>query len=260
MIARNIMIKPNTIHIFENLDTRLFTINQIRAASNLAVLAQIPFLPKRQSNESPERQSFHLLSTVILARRRNKSTRSVIITSANPNEGKSTIAANFVHSLAQLGLRVLLIDADMRLPTQHKIFCLPNDYGLSTLLTHSSTVDEVIRPIESSSLHIITSGPTPKDPVEMLYSDQMNILLQQLTERFDIVVIDTPALLGMADTTILAGLVDGVCLVVRQSYSKQESLKLACEQLRSTNARIVGLIINGLKPNNNYQYYKRRRK
>ncbi len=169
--------------------------------------------------------------------------------------------------MAQAGNNVLVIDADLRRPVQHKLFRLPQRGGLTTLLLEANldpnsdqTLKALRRVIQQTSvegLHILTSGPIPPNPSEMLGSAKMEVALQTLEEHYDYVIIDSPPVLAVTDATVLSRLSDSVLLVVDSSKSRGTQLSQAAEQLSASNAHIIGVVLNRLSPRSKgyYSYY-----
>ncbi|WP_353949002.1 CpsD/CapB family tyrosine-protein kinase [Sporolactobacillus sp. Y61] len=184
--------------------------------------------------------------------------KTIMFTSAGPGEGKSTTAANVATVMAQQGKRVLLIDADMRKPTMHYTFRLINTQGLTTLLTKRTTFDETIQKTEVENLFILTSGPIPPNPAELLSSVVMESFIKHALTLFDTVIIDTPPVLAVTDAQILANLCDGTVLVVRSGETEKEAALKAKDLLSKAKAKVLGVVLNGKpisKSDSHYYYY-----
>ncbi|NGM83586.1 CpsD/CapB family tyrosine-protein kinase [Paenibacillus sp. 7124] len=179
----------------------------------------------------------------------------IMVTSSGPEEGKSTVTANLAAAYAQADKKVVLIDADMRKPTGHRTFSLSNRYGLSSLLSQQANLDEVIQESEVPNLSIITSGPVPPNPAEMLASNRMTATLQELRQRFDIVLIDTPPLLAVTDAQIMASKSDGVIMVVSYGKVKRDIAIKAKAGLDRVGARMLGVVMNNVKRKASEGYY-----
>ncbi|NJJ41631.1 CpsD/CapB family tyrosine-protein kinase [Paenibacillus apii] len=179
----------------------------------------------------------------------------IMVTSSGPEEGKSTVTANLAAAYAQADKKVVLIDADMRKPTGHRTFSLSNRYGLSSLLSQQANLDEVIQESEVPNLSIITSGPVPPNPAEMLASNRMTATLQELRQRFDIVLIDTPPLLAVTDAQIMASKSDGVIMVVSYGKVKRDIAVKAKAGLDRVGARMLGVVMNNVKRKASEGYY-----
>ncbi|RYL93940.1 CpsD/CapB family tyrosine-protein kinase [Sporolactobacillus sp. THM19-2] len=184
--------------------------------------------------------------------------KTIMFTSAGPGEGKSTTAANVATVMAQQGKRVLLIDADMRKPTMHYTFRLINTQGLTTLLTKRTTFDETIQKTEVENLYVLTSGPIPPNPAELLSSVVMDSFIKHALTLFDTVIIDTPPVLAVTDAQILANLCDGTVLVVRSGETEKEAALKAKDLLSKAKAKVLGVVLNGKpisKSDSHYYYY-----
>ena len=179
----------------------------------------------------------------------------IVITSANPSEGKSTIAGNLALSLSKGDRRVILIDCDLRKPTLHKRFKLSNVTGLSDIILAKEK--SVIGQKYNENLTVITVGTIPPNPSEMLGSKYMSILIQNLKKLYDYVILDTPPIQLVTDAQILSAKADGTILVVRAEETKKSSVHNAIDLLRKVNANIIGIVLNGVdikESNNNYYY------
>jgi succinoglycan biosynthesis transport protein ExoP len=181
--------------------------------------------------------------------------QSLVVTSAVPGEGKSTIAANLALVMAQKGLRVVLVDADMRSPRQHRIFELPNTVGLSSVIVGQSTIEDAAHVHPDANLMILTSGPMPPNPAELLESSRARDLVQQLKASCDMVIFDSPPCTTMVDGSALASQVDGAILVVRAGHTPRAAVARACQVLRETGTRLLGTILNRVSAQTDQYYY-----
>lgn len=186
----------------------------------------------------------------------DKEIKSLVVTSSGPGEGKSTTAANLAVVFADSGKRVLLVDADLRKPTVALTFKLPNAEGLSSLLRNrSSQFTEYYQPSGVKNLWVLPSGPKPPNPSEMLGSQRMKELIEQLTKEFDLVIFDMPPVATVTDAQIIASETDGTLLVVRERVTKKQGVLKAKELLSMANANILGVIYNATKKSNESSYY-----
>lgn len=170
-----------------------------------------------------------------------------MVSSAGPGEGKSTTITNLAITYAQSERRVILIDADLRKPTAHHTFSISNRFGLSTVLSQQCSLEEAIQHSNVPGMDLITAGTIPPNPAEMLNSKKMTSLIDELRQKYDVILIDTPPLLAVTDAQIVAAKSDGVVLVVDQGRVKRDIAKKAVQNLQSVNARILGVVLNNVK-------------
>ena len=184
--------------------------------------------------------------------------RVLLVTSAQPTEGKSTTSFAIAGNFARIGRRVLLIDADLRRPSLHRRIGTDNKLGMTTLLTSSDPVETVIIPMPQTGLSVITSGPIPPSPSELIASHRMQVLIDELAEKFDLVIIDSPPVLGLADAPLMAPLADGVIMVVEADRGRRGTLKAALRRLRAMRPQILGAVLtkfDSRRSNYRYSYY-----
>lgn len=182
---------------------------------------------------------------------------TILVTSSLPGEGKSTTAANLAVVLAQMGRRVVIVDADLRRPIQHKIFEVANGQGLTTaILDNTVAIDNLLQKTKIAHLAILTSGPIPLNPAEYLDAPRLAQVLAALGQEADLMILDTPPTLSAADVSILAPLVDGCLLVVEVNKTRRAALVQTVARLQKVNANVLGTVINRLKPGraNDYHY------
>ncbi len=200
-------------------------------------------------------EAFRMLRTNLQFVGVDKPLKKIVITSSNPEEGKSVVAANLAISIASTGSKVLLIDADLRRPKVHKLFFLENYKGLSSLLAGDLKIDDVANETPVENLHIITSGPIPPNPAEILGSAKMNQFIEKASSVYDIIIFDSPPVNTVADASILSSIADGVILVIEAGVTAREAAILAKEQLEKINARILGVVLNKAKQSSEGYYY-----
>ena len=203
-------------------------------------------------------EQFRTLRTNINFSMPDHDLKSILFTSAAPGEGKSTASANTAVVFAQQGKKVLLIDADMRKPTTHYTFSRMNATGLSNLLTRQWKIEEVIQETDIEGLHLITSGPIPPNPAELLGSKTMDTLIDTLKENYDLLIFDAPPVLSVTDAQILSNKAEGTILVLNAGTTEKDSALKAKEALVSSQANILGTILNNFilqKDHYYYQYY-----
>lgn len=246
--------------VFDNLDTTLHSTRQIEGVTKLPAIGRIPGtkeplkIVQMDAAYQPELESFRRLRTNLFASDSECPQHVLMVTSAERGEGKSTIASNLAISIAQSGRRVVLVDCDMRLSKMHELFEQPNKRGLTDVLTGNTELENTLQDTSFSRLQLMTSGSVPPNPTELLGSPQMKALLKDLTEQFDVVLLDTPALLSVTDAAVLVPLVDKVILVVTRSRSRKDAIHAVRQQLRYVNARAVDVVVNRAEDGRTYRY------
>ena len=209
-------------------------------------------------------EAYRILRTNLQFKMVERSIRSIMVTSTQPMEGKSVTTANLAAVLAQSGKKVILVDADLRRPTQHKVFELSNSTGLTgALLERTANLSEFIREDVMDNLSVMSSGPLPPNPSELLGSKRMSDLIAQLQSQCDIVIFDTPPVMSVADASALAGQVDGVLLVVDSGHTRRKMARLSYEALAGVGANVLGVVLNRVAvrgKDSSYTYYYPQRK
>lgn len=182
---------------------------------------------------------------------------SIVITSASPGEGKSTTSANLAVVFAQEGKRVLIIDGDMRKPTMHHTFNVPNTRGLSSVLTRQAILKTAIKATKVENLDILPCGPIPPNPAELLGSNSMDALIAQLKEMYDLIIVDAPPILSVTDGQILANKCEGTILVINSGETQKEKAVKAKELITQSKSRLIGAILNNfvIPRNSDYLVY-----
>ena len=182
--------------------------------------------------------------------------RSILFTSTSPRDGKSTVASNLAVVMAQAGHRVVLVDADLRKPVMHQIFEVDNRQGLINCLLKEVETESVLHNGLVKNLYVMTSGPIPPNPAEILNSSRAQQVLKQLLDNYDYVFIDSPPVLAVTDASILSTLVDGVVLIINSATTRTDLAREATEQFKKANARVIGVVLNQVKmESNDYKYY-----
>lgn len=205
--------------------------------------------------KSPVSEAFRTLRTNIQFSNIDKNVKSIILTSSGPGEGKSTVISNLAITMAQMDKRVLLIDADLRKPRVNKIFGIANTDGLTTVLSEDINYEDVIAYTEIDGVHILTSGPIPPNPAEILGSNKMTDFLEKVKEDYDMVLIDAPPIGVVTDAAVLSTKCDGVLLVCAVGQAMVNAVVNAKELLLKVNANILGVIMNKI-PLSDGGYYK----
>ena len=268
--------------VLETFDNTVRTVEEISTVSTLPALGTIPLqlpetsLHKRALTISPEvepprmlplvtyerpkseaAEAYRALRTSILLSSFGAPPKVILVTSAMPQEGKTTISANSALVLAQRGSRVLLIDADLRRPGLQRLFGLGSrGGGLSTLISGSDKAEDVILPCpEVSNLWILPAGPIPPQPTELVGSNLMKDHIARWRNEFDHIVIDTPPCLSVTDAVLLSPEADRVILVARSGQTTRAALRRACDLLLQVNARVMGIVLNALNLHSTGGYY-----
>ncbi len=209
------------------------------------------------SSRSSVAEAYRVLRTSVLLSTAGSPPKIILVTSAQPGEGKTTTTVNTAISLAQLGSSVLVIDCDLRKPSTHKVFGVDNSEGLSTYLSRDVGIEDLIQPLPITNLSLLASGPIPPNPAELISSNRMRELLKSLAEKYDHILIDSPPLISVTDPVILSTMADGVILVVHGGRSTREVVRHARQELATANAKIFGVVLNNvdLKRDGYYDYY-----
>lgn len=205
--------------------------------------------------KSPVSEQYRTIRTNILFSAVDEDLRTLMITSTAPGEGKSTTAANIAVVFAQQGKKVLLVDADLRKPTIHYTFNTMNVYGLTSVLTKQFTLEEAIEDGGVENLYVLTSGPIPPNPAEMLSSKTFEKFLENVKEQFDLIIFDTPPILAVTDGQIIANKCDGTILVVSAGKTEKAAAQRAKELLVKAKGKLLGAILNNKKQDHTYYYY-----
>lgn len=206
---------------------------------------------------SPTSEAYRMLRTNLQFSEVDHPLQTLLVTSANPEEGKSLTAANVAVVLAQAGRHVTLVDADLRRPTQDTIFKLNNARGLTTILLDTAvTLADVVQNTPIENLKVMTSGPVPPNPSELLGSKRMGYLIEALQKQSDLIVFDSPPVLAVADASVLATRLDGVLLVVDAGHTRRPLARRAAEALQAVNAHLLGVMLNRVDAKaKGYGYY-----
>jgi polysaccharide biosynthesis transport protein len=274
--------------LVDRLSNVYYNTNELKKASKLPVLGIIPFnqeLPRIEQMGStqlgnlfqpnansaslwngkvkkfgtvPFLEAFRLLQTNLRLLNADRPLRSLVISSPNPQDGKSTAATYLAQAAASMGQKVLLVDAELRRPQLHYRLGLPNSKGLTDLLTSTADVSEFIQATTmNDNIQVLTAGSLPPDPVALLSSQRMQILMDQLHAQYDLVIYDTPPLAGLSDAHLIAARTDGILLVARISKTNRDAFQYVLDQLRLMPTHVLGLVVNASRkvPSNPYTSY-----
>jgi len=264
--------------LLDFLDDTIKTVDDVDRYINLPALALIPAVRNDKGRlrdgspaepgettalamvkdvRSPIAESYRHLRTSLLLSSAGTAPRTILVTSSQPSEGKTTTAINTAFMLAQTGAQVLIIDCDLRRPRLHAHFNISNARGLTNCLSgEASDFDSVIQTCEQlSNLKLLTSGPMPPNPAELLGSEEMRKLLVSLSEKFTHVIVDSPPAISFTDASILSTFVDGVILVVHGGRSSRAVVRRAKQQLLDVGAHIFGVVLNNVNIQKTQDYY-----
>jgi polysaccharide biosynthesis transport protein len=262
--ALGFMLSAATAYLLSYLDNTLKTPEEVKRQLGLPALAAVPdagdsdILVMLPGHHNAASEAYRLLRTNLQFAAVDRPLRTLVVTSSAPSEGKSVTTANLAMALAQGGQQVVVVDADLHRPTVHRIFGLPNNVGLtSALLNGHSEPEELLEATSDPRLRVLTSGPIPPNPTELVGSARMREVLSALVDIADIVLIDTPPVLILADAPVLAGVVDGMLLVVEAGGTRRDAALKSIETLKAVGARLVGVVLNRvpLKGGGSYYYY-----
>src|ERR1044072_6391684 len=264
--------------LLDFLDDRVKTLDDVDRYIHLPALAMIPAsrggarlkgLPQGNPGpgestalamiddvRAPTAESYRHLPTSLLLSSAGQPPKQIIVTSRHPCEGKTTTAINTAYMLAQTGAEVLIIDCDLRRPRLHAQFEVPNSKGLTTWLSGERVLDNLLQTCpRTPNLKILTSGPVPPNPAELIGSEEMRRLLGQLSERFAHIIIDSPPAISFTDASILSTMVDGVMLVVHGGRRSRAVVRRAKQQLLDVGAHIFGVVLNNVRMEQQDYYY-----
>jgi len=205
-------------------------------------------------------EAYRVVRTSMLLSAAGAPPKTILVTSGQASEGKTTTVVNTAISLAQLGASVLIIDCDLRRPSTHKLFAVDQTLGLSTYLSREVDIDRLIQKLPVPNLSLLPCGPIPPNPAELISSPKMHNLIRQMAERYDHILIDSPPLVNVTDSVILSSMVDGVILVVQGGKSTRAITQRARHELQTVGAKIFGVVLNNVdmrREGYDYYYYNR---
>lgn len=208
--------------------------------------------------KAPVSEAYRVLRTNVQFSGIDKKLKTIVVTSSEPMEGKTTTVVNLAISFAQMGSKVLLIDADFRKPKIHKVFFISNGEGLTNFLAAHDDYNKYIRQSSVQNLSILPSGTIPPNPSELLNSTSMKQFIETVQQEYDLILLDSPPVGSVTDACIISAYVDGTIIVVNSGKVTIQSLKRAVELLNKVNANIIGVVLNNVdrKSSGDYNYYQ----
>jgi capsular exopolysaccharide synthesis family protein len=207
------------------------------------------------SPKSTTSESFRGVRTGILYASPDAAPKVILITSAEPAEGKTLCAANLAVVMAQSGSKVLLLDCDMRRPRIHTLFEEKREKGLSNILIGEASFGDTVFRSEVENLDVLFCGPIPPNPSELLGSKRMKVFIEELRKRYDRILIDSPPITAVTDSVVLSQLADGVVIIIRTGHTARQVLKTAVSRLQAVNAQILGAVLNSVSTRKDSYYY-----
>ena len=264
--AIGVMLAVGAAFLLEYLDDTVKSADDVRQLTQLATLGGVPNIAGEQLPDklislrqprSPVTEAYRMIRTNMRFSSIDNPLHTLMITSPNPGEGKSLTTANLAVVLAQSGQRVIVVDADLRRPMQHLIFELDDKVGLTTILPDPAIhVSDVWQNTPIENLKVITSGPIPPNPADMLGSKRMGQLIDELRTKAEIVIFDTPPVTAVADASILSVRLDGVLLIVRSGRTRRTPMQHSQDILTTAGANLLGVVMNQIPTRGkSYQYY-----
>jgi len=222
----------------------------------MAVNSRSDSLVTLTNPRAPVSEAYRTLRTNLEFSSLDKPIKTMVVTSPGPEEGKSTTLANLAVTLAQAEKQVILVDCDLRRPSQHELFGLSNGVGLTTMVVDDEAMKKPpLFDTEVAGLRLLPSGPLPPNPSELVGSRRMAEIIAMLSEQADIVLFDAPPIIAVTDAAVLASRVDGVLLVVKAGATKRDQARKAKALLDKVNAHLVGAVLNNVKMDTSYYRY-----
>jgi tyrosine-protein kinase Etk/Wzc len=247
----------------EFLDDRVNSSEDVQRVVALPTLGSVPTIGEGmnclligQDAFSPVTEAYRSLRTSVQYSSLDRKVTLIGVTSAHPGEGKSVTSANLAIAMTLQGKRVILVDADLRRPSVHRLFGVEAEPGLTSVLAGELSLDEALRSTPIEDLQILTSGPLPPNPPELLNSQVMLDLVEHLKERVDVIIFDTPPVIPVTDAQVLGSFLDGMILVVEAGQARKAAVKHARELLDRTRVRILGVVLNKIDHRGKGYYYQ----
>ncbi len=204
--------------------------------------------------ESPAAEGFRNLRTNVQFLNLDGSTRLLMVTSANPKEGKTSVVMNLGAALAEMGRKVLVVEADLRRPVMDKFLAEKQDKGITDVIMGTATLEEAVAETGSENLYVLMSGPKPPNPAELVSSQAMQDLLDRLKEEYDYIIVDAPPVLAVSDAIAMASMMDGVLVVASHGIADRDAARHTMELLGKVETRILGVVINNVEMAGRYGY------
>ncbi len=250
----------------ELMDHRLRTAEEVRSLLGLNVLGTVPQMGGKETASvrgqkvqldpmSDVAEAYRTIRTAIYFGAPEDKARTLLVTSGSPGDGKSTSASNLAIAMAQAGQRVLLLDADFRKPSQHRIFDLDNTVGVTTVVSAKTPLSKAVKTTSVPGLYVLPSGPIPQNPAEILNSQLFKQVIEKLGTKFDHIIIDSPPVAPVTDARILGALCDLTIFVVRANKSTRKVSIASRESLLSVGTQILGVVVNGIRQGGAYGYH-----
>ena len=253
--------------LFEHLDERIYSLGALEARVTVPVLGSIPTFaaPRRLKGEpillsgdaqSPAGEAFRVLASILLSGASGTCPKTLLVSSAEPRAGRTTVLVNLATAMARAGRKVIIVDSDFRRPRLHRVFTLPNEVGLSNAMLDPHSATRALRQTRVPGLRVLPSGPLPHYPAELLGSSGMQKVVGQLSNSADVVLFDSPPMLAVADAVSLAHIAEGVLLVAARGEATDGQLQTVLRQLQKVGARALGIVLNKARlDGETYGYY-----
>jgi capsular exopolysaccharide synthesis family protein len=252
------------VFAFEYFDSRIKSPDEIKAHLNLPFLGLVPSVALKEGEQMllgatdvppTFAEAMKAIRTGVVFSSAEEGSRSVVVTSTAPHEGKTMVSSNLAAALAQTDQRVLIIDADMRRPRIHEVFGWLQDPGLSNVLVGTSKLDEAIRKTTVPHLSVMTAGHIPPNPAELLGATRFKELLKELKQNYDWIVIDAPPVMAVTDAALVGNIATGVIFVVGAEMTSRRHAAVAIEQLAAAQSKFIGAVLNRANVQRHGYYY-----
>jgi capsular exopolysaccharide synthesis family protein len=255
-----IVVGVGLAFFIEYLDTSVKTIEDIEKYLSLTVLAVVPrdiAVLIKQKRDSADAEVYRILKANIEFNQADREANSYTLVSGGPGEGKSTTLNNLAYTYAKSGARVLVVDADLRRPSQHRFFDIDNSVGLADYIQHKAELEAIIKPTKLENLSFIPSGKLPQDDAGILNSPRMGSLISQLKKQYDIVFLDSPPILGVSDASMLVSEVDNTIMVVQHRRFPRGMLQRVKQTVAHVGGNLIGVVLNNVdtRQDDSYSYY-----